>query len=356
MKLPVDGDLAVFVYTVGRVVFTALPQLRLSVPKVPVHYQIEEVAASALTDRQAAIFAPYDEKLAAMSYWPVCTYRVANYGHNLMRTYVNSAETSRCVVMIVELNLNVAGKRPVSSTCLLSFHTRFTDDTILTTRNMQLKSVLDCPSYQTIQERPRISDPAEMKRVHDAKVASMGCPVPPPASATQVFKDVNEEHDRFCQYQLSQGTFHPDPDGTTYSLADKAHWRGVRNHFNPFVHRFHPLRFIPAALVAMFLPVLAALNLAPAAAAAAQNMGFPPDTAFRAMMLACYLVAGATVGLLLEHGAFLWVFLLTYIPIRIFAPAALGPMPYSAFAGAVAYAVAQARAHKRAVLLPQRAR
>jgi hypothetical protein len=356
MRFPVDADLAVFVYTVGKVVFGSLPQLRRSVPNVPVNCEIEEVSASALSERQAAIFAPYDEKLAAMSYWPVCTYRVSNYGHNLMRTYVNPAETSRCVVMIVELNLNVAGKRPVSTTCMMSFHTRFADDTILTTRNMKLKSVLDRPPYQTVQERPYIKEPAEMKRAHDARAAKMGCPAAPPSNATRVFKAVHEEHDRFCEYQLGQGTFRLNPDRASYALADKAYWRGIRNHLNPFVHRFYALRFLPAALAAVFLPLLAVLRLAPAAAEAARNIGFPPDLAAEAMTLASYTVAGAVIGFSLENATFIWVFLLTYIPVRLVDPAALGPMPYSAFAGLVAYSIAQAKERRRAVLLPQRAR
>ena len=356
MRFPVDTDLAVFVFTVGNVVFGSMPKLRRNAVPVPVKYEIEEVPAPALSDGQAACFAPYDEKLREMGYWPVCTYRIANYGHNLMRTYVNPGETSRCAVMIVEIRVEVGGMRPVSSSCTMSFHTMFSDHTMLTTRNMKLKSILDRPPYQTVQECPYITEPAEMKRVHDAKAAKMGCPVPPASTVDQVFKELNEEHDRFCDYQLAQGTFQMNPDGTSYALADKAHWRGIRNHFNPFVHRIYTLRFLPALLMAVFLPVLAALKLAPAAAAAATNMGFSPSTAAEAMILASYLVAGAVIGFMLESATFVWVFLLTYIPVRVVGATPLGPMPYSALAGFVAYAVAQAKKRRRVVLLPQNAR
>lgn len=358
MQFPVDADLAVFLYTVGKIVFGSMPKLRQNAHTIPAKYEIEEVAPSALTDAQATVFAPYDEKLAAMSYFPVCTYRIANYGHNLMRTYINPGETSRCVVMIVETGLKmlVNGKRPVSSSCTLSFHTFFSDNTLLTTRNMHLKSILDRPPYQTVQERPYIKEPAEMKRVHDAKAATMGCPVAPPSSSAQVFKAIHEEHDRFCEYQLAQGTFCMNPDGKSYLLADKAHWRGIRNHLNPFVHRFYAWRFLPAALLAMLLPILGVIKLAPTAFTAAQTVGFPPQAAAEAMMLACYMVAGAVLGFTLENATFIWVFLLTYIPVRIVAPGALGPVPYSAFAGLVAYSVAQAKKRRRVVLLPERAR
>ena len=353
MPFPVDADLAVFVYTAGKIVFGSLPQLRRSVPSIPVHYQIEEVSSAALSEKQSEFFTPYDQKLAAMNYWPVCTYRITNYGHNLMRTYVNPAETSRCVVMIVEMKLTVGSMNPVGSSSLMSFHTWFTNDTLLTTRNMQLKSVLDRPPYQVVQECPYIKEPAEMKSKHDARAATMGCPVAPPADSASVFREVHSEHDRFCDYQLAQGTFRPAPDGTSYVMADKAHWRGIRNHLNPFVHRFYALRFLPAAILAAVLPLLGALKLAPEAAAAAQNIGFPPAIAAETMMLACYMVAGAVIGYALERATFVWVFLLTYIPVRIISAAGLGPVPYSAFAGIVAYSVEQAKKRRRSVLLPQ---
>ena len=356
MQIPVDADLIFFLATLGNIGFAALPQLRKSVPPVPAKYQLEEVSPAALTPGQAAVFAPYDQKLAAMNYWPVCTYRVANYGHNLMRSYSNPSETSRCVVMLVEMKLTVGAAQPVSSTTLLSFHTMFADNTMLTTRNMPLKSVMDRPPYQTIQERPYIKEPAEMKREHDAQVAKMGCPVAAPSNREQIFKALNEEHDRFCAYQLEQGVLEPGPDGQTYVLTDKTHWRGVRNHLNPFVHRFYAWRFLPAALVTMFLPLVAVLKLAPDAARAAHNFGFPPSRASDAMMLACYTVAGAVLGLALENATFIWVLLLTYLPVRLIAPEALGPVPYSAFAGLVAWSISQARKRQRSVLLPQRAR
>jgi hypothetical protein len=95
MRFPVDVDLAAFLFVTGRILFTALPSLRKSVPHVPVLYEIENVPDASLTEAQARYFAPYDEKLAAMNYRPVCTYPIRNYGKNLTRYYVNPTETSR---------------------------------------------------------------------------------------------------------------------------------------------------------------------------------------------------------------------------------------------------------------------
>lgn len=357
MSFPVDADLAVFLYTTGKIVFTSLPRLRRGelTSRIPVRYELQEINPAALTEGQRLYLAPYDEKLAAMNYFPVCTYRVTNYGHTLLRNYSSPIERSRCVLMIHEMLLKIKDKPSPTNSCTMSFHTRFADGTMLTTRNMRIKSVVDRPPYQIVQEQPGISEPAEMKRVHDKRASGMGCPVPPPSDTSSVFKDVKSEHVRFAEYQLSQGTYRLNPDGKTYSLTDKPYWRGIRNHLNPFAHRFSIRRFLPAALVAMALPLFGVMKLAPAAAEAARNIGFPPATAETAVMLACYLCAGAIIGYVLERQTFVWVFLLTYLSVRIFSGTALGPIPYSAFAGSVAFSVAHAKQRRRAVLLPQKA-
>jgi hypothetical protein len=354
MHIPVDAELFVFLYTVAQIVFS-IPRLRRNAPKVPAVYRIENVPQGSLTEAQARYLAPYDQKLADMSYWPVCTYRINNYGNSLLRQYVNPAEMSRCEVMIIELALNVDGRQTFSSSCTMSFHTRFTDARILTTRNAKIKSILDCPPYQVVQERPGISEPSEMKRVHDARAQTMGSPVAPLSEPAAIFKYVQSEHERFSEYQLASGAYERLPDGNNYAIADKAHWRAIRNHLNPFANRFSIRQFLPAALVAAALPVLAFLAIAPAAAEAARNVGFSPLVASEAVILACYTLAGAIIGYVLERQTFVWVFLLTYVSARLFVGASLGPVPYSVVAGSVAYAVAQAKKRGRAVLLPQNA-
>jgi hypothetical protein len=352
MQFPIDADLAVFLYTVSKVL-RSLPRLRkIPTSRVPMLYRIEKIDPAALTDRQAKYFAPYNEKLSAMNYWPVCTYRIANYGHNLLRNYVNPMETAHFVVLIHEVALRVKGRPSPTNSCTISFHTRFSDATILTTRNMQVRTIMDRPPYQTVQERPEISEPAELKREHDRKVATLGCPVAPPSDADSIFRDVQAEHVRFSEFQLSCGNYKPLLDGSGYAFADRVHWRGIRNHLNPFAHRFSLKRFLPAALTGLALPLLAVMYLAPAAGEATRNTGFPPLIAAESVTLFCYLIAGAIIGYLLERNTFVWVFLLTYLALRLFTSAHIGPLPYSAFAGSVAYSVAQAKKRKRAVLLP----
>ena len=355
MRFPADVDLAVFLFVTGKVLFTALPNLRRSAPHVPISYEIKNVPEASLSEAQARYFAPYDAKLAAMNYRPVCTYLVSNYGKNLTRHYLNPAETSRCEVVIHELALTVEGKQAFTSSCVIHFHTRFTDDRVLTTRNMKLKNILDNPPYWVLQECPLIDDPAKLRRIHDARAQTMGCPVAPPTDVDRILRDVQSEHQRYSAYQLSVGGYRPVPGEDSYALSDKVHWRGVRNYFNPFAQGISPRVFFPVAILAAALPVFARLEYAPAAAHAARMLGLPPEFAALAVIRICYMLAGALIGFFFERETFLWGSLLTYIPVRLLISGDLGPIPYSALAAGVAWCVSQFKKRRRAVLIPQTA-
>jgi len=352
--MQLDPDLIVFLVTVGVIVFASLPALRRNSASVPSQYDFEEISSSKLSESQAGFFSSYDEKLAAIGYFPTCTFRVRNYGHNLMRSYYNGAETARCVVMVVEVTSQVRNVQSLGATSLLSFHTQYADGKLFSTRNMKLKSVLDRPPYQIVQDVPNISDPAKMKAIHDARAREFGCPVSPPSTVSAVFKAVQEEHERFSAYQVAQGTYKLLPGGY-YRLTDKPFWRGIHNFLNPFVHRIPLSRLVPTSVLGAALPVVGIAWLAPAAAQAARTIGFPPSTAAHLMILASYIAAGAVIGYVLEQHCFVWVFLITYVAVHQIAGLNPGGT-YSAFAGMVAHYVGQAKNRKRAILIPQAAK
>jgi hypothetical protein len=195
-----------------------------------------------------------------------------------------------------------------------------------------------------------------LKKKHDARAASLGCPVPPAADAASIFKEANREHERFSAYQLSRGIYRMHPDGNGYVLSDKTLRRGIRNFLNPFAHRFSLRSFLPAALAGVALQVIGILMLAPKAADAAQATGFPPVIASDMMTCACYLVAGALVGYFLERHTFVWAFLITYVAVHVVVGPSPQPLPYSLFAGLVAHAAARAKRRSGVVLQPQQAR
>lgn len=352
MGFPVDADLFFLAASVANVL-GSLPRLRnLPTSRVPVRYELQEVLPKALTEAQAKHLAPYDEKLAAMNYRPVCTYRIANYGHNLLRNYVNPVETARCVVMINEISPVEGGEPYPVNSCTTSFHTRFSDCTILTTRNMAVKSIMDQPPYQVVQERPGLTDPTPLKREHDRKAATMGQPVSPPADTKSVFEDIQSEHQRFSDFYLEQGDYSLQLGDDSYTITDRVHSRAIWNHLNPLAQNLSMRQLLPAALIAIAVPLLAITKLSPAVAHAAVHIGFPPFIAGRLVVLACFLLTGAMFGYLLENNTFLWALLLTYLAFRIPNALPLGSAPNATYAATVAYLVARAKKRRRAVLLP----
>jgi hypothetical protein len=351
MRFPVDADLFFFLASIASVV-GSLPRLRkLPTSKIPVRYDIREVRPDALTDAQSRYFAPYDEKLAAMNYFPVCTYRLANYGQNLFRTYTNPLDKARCELMVYELPAVKESKLPSADIFTMCFHTRFSDGTVLTTRNKAVKSILDQPPYWVVQECPGMSDPVQMKREHDRKSATMGQAVSPPSDAKSVFDNIQSEHERFSDYQLQNGGYVALPDGSSYVLADQVYWRAICDYLNPFTQKLSMRHFLPAALVGIGLPLSALTILAPAAAQAAASLGFPRLVAARCVTLACYVVAGAVLGCLLERNTFLWALLLTYLVLRVTMVLPLGAPPDGTVAATVAYLVAQAKKRRAVSLL-----
>lgn len=352
MAFTLDWDLVAFFTTLANILFRSPARLRGNSRPLPIRCEYQEISAGMLTPEQARCFAPYDTKLEAMSYRPACTYRVANMGHNMVRVYINPTDVARCLVMIVEVAVKVGQVRGVNHSSTVVFTTRFSDGTVLTTRNMKLKSLMDEPPYRMVQECPNVSEPTALKRRHDARAAGLGgCPVAPSSDVAGMFRQFQSDHDRFLSYQVERGVCELDTTRNAYVLSSKAHWRGIRNFLNPFAHRFSLIRFLPAAITAMVLPVLA-FQAAPAVALAAQRTGFPGGTAAQLGIGVSYLLAGAVLGYVLERHTFIWVFLLTYVAVHT-AGINPGPFPYSAWAGLVSYYVAQAKRRRKLVLLPQ---
>jgi len=166
-----------------------------------------------------------------------------------------------------------------------------------------------------------------------------------------VFEDVQSEHQRFGDFYLEKGDFSLEIGDDNYTITDRVHSRAIWNHLNPFAQNLPMRQFLPAALIAIALPLLAIAKLGPAAAHAAVHIGLPPFAAGRLVVLACFLLAGAVFGYLIENNTFLWTLLLTYLAYRVPNVLPFGAPPFGTFAAAAAYAVAQAKKRRQAFLL-----
>lgn len=342
-----DNDLIAFLVAVVTVLIKAPKILRQRAP-VPAEYNMEEVQPQTLTEKQRHFFESYDQKLAALNYFPVCTYRVTNLARTLIRRYGSPVDPASCAVTAMEVKYRYKNEFRWAPTRLVTFRTDFTDGTSLITRNMKRKTLLDTVPGFTIQECPTLDDPAALKKRHDAKTAALGCPQPASSDVKRIFEQIRDEHQRFSEYQVQRGTYARHPQG--YVLTSKVHWRGIRNHFNPFVQRVAPVRMVFSALAAVGLPSLTYAYFSSAFAAAVPSNVMNVAMTSMVFLLLSYIVAGAAIGLLIERNAFLWAFLLTYLGVHACTGWWISAMPYSTIAGGTAFWVTRLQ-HKRKLML-----
>jgi hypothetical protein len=152
VSIPWDADIPIFLWAMARVVFGGNRRARQNPRAIPVHPAYEEIPGGTLTQAQKDYFQSFDEQLAALNYRLDCTYRITNYrnyGHNLIRRYLNPMDSAACSLIILELKLTVKNVQAVKTTPIVFFTTRFSDEKQLTTRNMPLKSLNDEPPTES---------------------------------------------------------------------------------------------------------------------------------------------------------------------------------------------------------------
>ena len=350
MAFHFDGDILIFLLTVFTVIFASKGRLRKNVRQIPARFDFEELAENGLTEAQRNYLKPIDAQLSALNYRPECTFRVRNYGKNLLRRYSNPAQPASCAVTIVEVTLKTDMAESVRNSSSVEFTTRFGDGQSLSTRNSPVKSVMDQPPYKIVQHCANLTDLAELKKRHDAAARGLGTARSAPSGSEAIFAEVQDEHTRFSQYQLERGVLERTASGDAYQITEKVMNRGIRNFFNPFAKRFSVTQAVFSVLIGAFLPLFGILKLAPAIAASASQYSVTPSVASAIAIAVCYALTGAILGYVGNAESFVWIMLITYLPAHLVAGASLGWLPFSTLAFYVARGIAQAKQRKRLVL------
>ncbi len=347
-----DSDLMYFTFTVAFTVVAGLGALRRNVRWIPHDYQFKQFRQEELTEKQAKFFAGPDARLSAMGYYPMCTYTVTNLNsRNMVRVYLNPADPARCSVTQVEVTVNTNGRQSVGCASTTHFVTQFSDGRVLNTRNMELKSLMDQPPNKVVQDCGGGASLEDLKRKHDRKAATMGVPVTGPSSPEALFKYAQDEHHEFFNWQVQHGTYVYDAANTRYRATDKVHWRGIRNHFNPFAGGFTWSRFLPAALLGSGVPIVTMMKIVPEAVKTGMLAVVPPGVP-DPLTIAAYAMSGAAVGFFFKRKTFVWELLLTYLPVRLLLGPVAGGYELSLLAGMIAHWVAQAQNRKAQILTP----
>src|SRR6266849_4741716 len=234
MVLPVDADILIFLVTTFTVIFASKGRLRQNVRQIPAHYDFEELTDNQLTEAQRNYLRPIDAQLGTLNYRPGCTFRVRNYGQNLLRRYSNPADPATCGVTVIEVKTKVGQTETVRNANSVEFTTRFADGRNLNTRNSPLKSLMDQPSYKIVQQFPNLIDLSALKRKHDTSSNSLGVPLNAPSGAAAIFDEVQKDHARFSEFQVEHGVYQRSPGGDAYQITEQVMNRGIRNFFIPF--------------------------------------------------------------------------------------------------------------------------
>lgn len=348
--ITVDCDLIGLFWTTAIVLFGSKPQLRKNSRPIPARFDRQVIDESSLSERQKKLFAPFDAQLAALNYRPMCTFRVVNYGSNMLREYLNPADPARCTLTVVEVQSNVQGLKTARQSSMVCFVTRFSTGKELATRNMELKSLMDSPDYRVRQDCPNVTNVAELKKRHEARAAALGTPVSPPLDIPSLFEAYEAENRRHFAHQVERGLVRLNAQGDAYEVTDKAFNRGIRNFFNPFARRLTLKNALLTLLVAAVIPLYGILKLAPAVA---DRLGSDPGIGVGPAALAIagsYAVTGAVLGLFSEVQSFVWLILMTYVPAHLAAGSSLGRFPYSSLAFLISYFVSRAKQKRQLVL------
>src|SRR5262249_12858158 len=154
------------------------------------------------------------------------------------RAYINSTDPARIIVSML-----TSGQQ-VSFSTFVEIVTRFGDGSTLSTKNTQLSSVFATLPNRLVQKFTSIKDPVELKRRHDLKAATLQDRSPLFRPASLFFQDMNDYHQRFCEYQVSKKLLRFDNVADLYRATAWTALRGISNFFNPLADNFTLKRFL----------------------------------------------------------------------------------------------------------------
>jgi hypothetical protein len=350
MPIPFDLDLPIYLWSTLKVLFGSKTRLRQNTKPIPVRFEFEELSESQLTAAQLEYLKPFDLQLARLNYRPLCTFRARNYGANLLRRYMNSADAASCALTVVEVKASVNGVVCVRNSSYVEFATRLSNGDRFTTRNMAQKSLFDQPPYRITQDFLNVTDLAELKRRHDARAQSLGATDFPPQDFASVSEELTVEHERYAKFQLENGVYQLAPAGDAYLVTDKVFNRGIRNHFLPFSRRISLSYAIFSALIGALLPLFGILKIGPWLAVQSSSVSNGQIHVAALGILAAYCLAGAVIGRICQYQKFTWFMLIIYVPAHLVAGWTFGWFPYTTAAYVCAYLASQSRERAKLVL------
>jgi hypothetical protein len=337
-------DLVLFAIVVVGFFVIGLPRIVSNI-QIPAEIELVEVPEYELTDRQRIFFDEVDGKLHDMGYRPAITYRATNMqGQNLLRTYLSDSDYAAVTLTLIRSEVEDAEDQSAS---YLEVITHFADGALVITRNAELSEVLDNLPDQHVQDFRGVQEPSDLKERHDRRLSSYQLMGVVQLRRDELFDRFREFHARWCSYQVEQGLARFDGDAGVYRLTSRSGIRGIRNFLNPFADNFTWPRAVAAVLFGSIVPALlvAAVRFpqSPVRDWLLTTIPLADDHLLWLTCGAAFTIAGATVGVIFSAKAFIWSFVLAYVPLRLLGPAGWLPLILSLWTGYVAHRISSWR-------------
>ena len=308
--MPFDSDIAWFLYVCAFIVVIGLPRIR-SRHALPATLQFAPVPTEQLSPTQLQFFAPYDQKLATIGYFPMETFAVPNLqGKNLSRAYLSSGQAASILVSTITVQ-NVRGHS------YMEIISAFNDGTKLSTKNSGVTSVFaNLPGY-TKQAFPTILDPVELKRLHDVKAQTMNQSGEIFVTKDNFFPRWQDYHRKFLDFQVKRHLLRFDSKAGVYRMTLLTGLMGIRNFFNPFADNFTWGKFAVGVIGGAGLPLLGWLQAGTLIDWLQKAAGRPLAISQGLLLMLFYGVAGSIVGYNFPGKTFIWGFLLGILPPKL---------------------------------------
>jgi hypothetical protein len=284
---------------------------------LPAELQFEEMLEGFWEQKLGEYFKKHDLFLKPLGYFQFLTMNIANLQTpNAMRIYTNPMDPAIFSVNAIGglKDIKYSGKNYVSIT------THFEDGTLLTTRNVNISSILEIPTRNVIQDFPGEASLEKLKQKHDLKVKDFNIRNPiylRQSNVEKYLEDFRKYHKEFCELNQSKGLLRFDISSNFYRATYKTGLRGVVNYLNPLVDNFTWKRFALTCLAGFVFPLVGSLFITEIEIFAQTQMRITGDFVIYGFLAFIYSLGGISIGLMFTDKSFIWGFILGYVPCRL---------------------------------------
>jgi len=287
-----------------------LPRIR-SRHYLPPTLVFAPVPAEKLSSAQIDFFTPFDQKLASIGYFPLSTFTVPNVqGKNLSRAYLSTGEAPYMLVTTLTVR-NVRGHS------YMEIISAFNDGTKLSTKNSGVATVFAAMPGYTKQAFPTISDPLDLKRLHDAKAMTMNQSGEIFVTKDNFFQRWQDYHRSFLEHQVKRHFLRLDSKTGFYRVTLLTALMGIRDFFNPFADNFTWPKFAAGLIGGAVLPLLGWIKAGVVIEWLQRISSLPPAFIHLGILITLYGLAGAIIGYLFPGKTLIWGFLLGILPPKL---------------------------------------